>query len=49
MAGERTFELRAQTEQDIVAAATAAVIWGPMDAAALAALSPPHMLAEGSV
>ena len=49
MAGERTFELRAQTEQDFVAAATAAVIWGTMDAADLAALCPPDMLAEGSV
>ena len=49
MAGERTFELRAQTEQDFVAAATAAVSWGTMDAADLAALCPPDMLAEGSV
>ena len=49
MAGERTFELRAQTEQDFVAAATAAVIWGTMDAADLAPLCPPDMLAEGSV
>ena len=49
MAGERTFELRAQTEQDFVAAATAAVIWGTMDASDLAPLCPPDMLAEGSV
>ena len=49
MAGERAFELRAQTEQDFVAAATAAVIWGTMDAADLAPLCPPDMLADGSV
>lgn len=44
----QAWELRSQTEQDYVAAALAAVIWGTMDASDLSALCPPAMLADGS-
>lgn len=49
MAGEQVFELRSQTEQDFVAAALAAVIWGNLAASDVAAMCPPDMLADGSV
>lgn len=48
MAGEQTWELRAQTEQDFVAAALAAVIRGNIAASDLAAICPPDMLTDGS-